>query len=306
MTTKKRNNNRAELVKKAKAAPTDPLPCPACQAPTFVRPNGTIVSHYTAEHDKCPASETPYIEQKASEGAYIQGVGMAGGAPLLEENLNSGSAPRRARRAATPKPELRNVEIPDQLLHDPQRMIYTLLLALLSQADGEVAFTEDQLDFDDTQYNVVFARTLDNKKLIVNVVSNQSGILRTPGAGQDTVRTWSPQLEKEYFPPPAAEERGATPISREAMLSAGAPMTAQDKFLLAASQEGGAPLVTPPAATQPAGTERLPQSFQFETGDRPETARPVDLGAMAQQATRSVEVEASQAEIAARVEREGR
>lgn len=222
-------------------------------------------------------------------------------------------AKRRTRRTKESAAGMPDVDIPADLLSNPDKMNYVLLLAILSKMDGRVEFTSAQLDVDDSAYSIVFAKSLDGKKVVVSVVSAQSGILKTPTGDQGTIPAGT---QGGYRPPPTlaemeefwathpqrsvAEGQGESLPSREEMLKAArAEPTAQDKFL----QQGAAAQ----AETQESpADDRVPNPFPFEVGDRPATARTVDLGAYAAtQLHRSEQVAQEELSAAERVEREG-
>lgn len=237
--------------------------------------------------------EDHFDEQGLSEEERNIRVAAAG--EKVKAAVERSARPRRDRGA---KPALPDVEIPAELLSDPQRMNFVLLLALLSACNGEATFTQEQLEVDESQYNIVFARTIDNKKIVVSIVSSQSGILSAPRGNAGNMGEWTPPQNQEplHFPLPSVAD--VQPQDREAMLRAGTgEMTAQEKYLRAAEAE-----------KQPATTERgaMPQ-MPFEVGERPGDTRPMpDLGAYARQARTSEQIESEQARIDQRVQNEGR
>ena len=221
---------------------------------------------------------------------------------------------RRTRRTKENAADMPEVDIPAELLQNPDKMNYVLLLAILSKMDGRVEFTAAQLDVDDSQYSIVFAKSLDGKKVVVSVVSAQSGILKTPTGDQGTIPAGA---QGGYRPPPTlaeleehwathpqrsvAEGQAESLPSRAEMLGAARPEpTPQEKFLQQAAAEQGTQAPEPPA------DGRAPNPFPFEVGDRPATARMVDLGAYAAtQHNRSEQVAQEELTVAERVEREG-
>jgi hypothetical protein len=217
-------------------------------------------------------------------------------------------APKRRRRSADQiAAEMPEVDIDQELLENPGRMNYVLLLALLSKLDGRAEFGAKDLDIADDEFNVVFAKSLDRKKMVVSIVSAQSGILKSPAVERGNQWTTS----QPYNPPPTlsdmeehwtrtgrpnvAEDAHASPKD---MLSAALPEpTPQERFLQAAAQEEK-------AAAEKA---EVAHPFPFEVGDRPQTATAVDLGAYAAQQVRmSNQVEEDQQAAAERVENLGR
>lgn len=250
--------------------------------------------------------QQPAQAQEDDLAAQPLGIDMARPSEeQLAHDVHSHGKGERRRNRGSQKPPLRDIDIESTLLNDPQRMNYILLLALLSARNGEAAFNQEQLEVDESAYNIVFARSLDGKKLVVSIVSAQSGILSAPGKVGDKMSQWQPSTPLTPQPlPGAGDERLPT---RPQMLAAShvEPTTPQERFLLEslAKQPGPTETQGQPAAT----TERPMPSYPFEIGERPADTRPMpDLGAYARDANRSVQVEQSQVEIDQRVAREGR
>ena len=103
----------------------------------------------------------------------------------------------RKRRPAAPPPE--PVQLDPEFVNNPQRMQYALLLALLlRQKNGSATFAQRDLAHTDTDYNILFARTLDGRGLEVTVVSSESGIIRSPEKEREVEKWKREQEEMEY------------------------------------------------------------------------------------------------------------
>jgi hypothetical protein len=172
--------------------------------------------------------------------------------------------PRRTRKLAVPPTP---VEIPHELLNDAPRMKYALLLALLLRQNGTVKFSGKDLQAVDTDYNIVFARTLDGRALEVTVVSATSGILKSPENMKGDAQ-WSKDVQTFtqpiYNPPPSPME------TAQAIVSGTSPIAT----VLQMPQHGDSPTIPRDGSA--------PFQFPFEVGDRPATAGPIDLNLAAQ------------------------
>jgi hypothetical protein len=72
------------------------------------------------------------------------------------------------------------IRLDPRFVADPERMQYALLLALLLRQNGRATFSKKDMEYDDAEYNIVYTRSLDGQHLEVNVVSAESGIIRSP------------------------------------------------------------------------------------------------------------------------------
>ena len=119
------------------------------------------------------------------------------GSPLSSETTDQGVSggghvpgPAAAPRKRRPKDPQEPVSLDPNFINDPARMQYALLLALLLRQHGNARFTKKDLDHEENEYNILFARTLDGQGLEVTVVSAQSGIIRSPER-QREAESWS-------------------------------------------------------------------------------------------------------------------
>jgi hypothetical protein len=239
---------------------------------------------------------------------------------LSENILDDGKieAPkRRMRKVAEPNGM---VELSDDLMQSPLKMQYALLLALLLRSKGTAKFSAKDLETVDSDYNIVFARTLDGRSLEVTVVSSTSGILKSPEHG-NAEAAWTQQGAADrlgaiggYGPPPAPnlqpgpETLGSLDAEIDSLLTKEKSYAEQGLRLpsnlaihlqnlqaqrLEAEVALGAAYLGPrkvPTKVQeipvraPAVEQpkdgSRPYQFPFETGNSPATAQPVDLTAM--------------------------
>jgi len=167
--------------------------------------------------------------------------------------------PRRARKPKAEEPE---IHISEELMSNPDKLNFVLLAALLAKSKKPVLFSQDDLDIDDGAVNIVFAKTSDNKNVVVQLVSSESGIIKTP---EKKGATWpiSDPLQYRPLPTNTAQQfpgEGAGPMPAVRMMEAAAP---------------------PPDAAERVQQQRKaeqPNPFPFQVGDRPETAATFDLG----------------------------
>lgn len=200
------------------------------------------------------------------------------------------ATPPRRRRQAEPTPP---IELDPQFIHNPERMQYALLLALLLRLRGTARFSAKDMAPVDTDYNILFARTLDGKFLEVTVVSAESGIIRSPENAKEAMQ-W---IEKSivdsnnisYQPLPQPPQPSQTSPAAELYQLHG-----MDPNMWTSSPS--VPTIPTPSETkvmsfptEPAKNARsspiqpadgsVPFQFPFQTGDRPETAEKPDLAA---------------------------
>lgn len=186
------------------------------------------------------------------------------------------------KRIRTPKKDEPEVEIDHELLDHPAKMNYILLLALLNKNKGHIEFRQEDIEINDEDYNVVFAKSLDGKRIVVSIVSVQSGILKTPHKEQ---QTWEPQSNQHKvlpFKSMPADEELQPKTAADMMTAATTGQSPQEKFL----------------------TENGPK-MPFMVGDRPETAGAMpDLGAMTREGRISKVLAGEELAAAERVEAE--
>ena len=117
-------------------------------------------------------------------------------ADSLMKQLEVTLPPPRRRRPAAPPPE--PLQLDPEFVNNPQRMQYALLLALLlRQKSGSATFSQKDMAHQDTDYNILFARTLDGKGLEVTVVSSESGIIRSPAKEREAEKWRKEQEDRE-------------------------------------------------------------------------------------------------------------
>jgi hypothetical protein len=108
-------------------------------------------------------------------------------------------------------------------------MQYSLLLALLlRQRNGSATFSQKDLAHTDTDYNILFARTLDGKSLEVTVVSSESGIIRSPAKEREAEK-WRREQE-EIGMMTAAFQQLPPPSTPSSTTFTGGPSGPQDLF----------------------------------------------------------------------------
>jgi len=227
--------------------------------------------------------------------------------------------PARRRRPAAAPPE--PLQLDPEFVNNPTRMQYALLLALLlRQKNGSATFSQRDMGHTDTDYNILFARTLDGKSLEVTVVSSESGIIRSPEKEREAEKwrfqqTEMAMRELTYQQLP----QGSTSSSTPSIVGLSTPRTEADfqSLRIGRNPGGGLPtemagfLQTPPGANPGSGfgipplpgktaeVIQLPRPnpteaegttsyhFPFQVGDNPQTAvgpnPPMDLDRMAQQ-----------------------
>lgn len=223
---------------------------------------------------------------ESKDGEAVEQVGSAETLPTQEEILmkniyfdgKADQAPRRARKPSQPTAP---IELLPEFLNDPTRMQYALLLALLLRQNGTVKFTAKDLEPADTEYNILFARTLDGKALEVTVVSATSGILKSPeNTKGDTQWPHAPGavaggLAYQYQPPPlppSMEDLMAMSNLKLQQMTGGNQETMQNVVTMTPQK--------PSPETPRDGS--APFQFPFEVGDRPSEAHPQDMSVMAQ------------------------
>ena len=238
---------------------------------------------------------------------------------------------RRRRRPPPVPPE--PMQLDPEFINNPQRMQYALLLALLlRQKDGSATFTQKDMDHNDTDYNVLFARTLDGKGLEVTVVSSESGIIRSPEKEREAAK-WRQRQEEEDIrtltfqtlppPPPSSDHPTYGDHPAAAMLR----LQGMDPTLAGMAQPGANPnggfalsqlpqeqpqpatvvqMPTPKASATADGS--TPYHFPFQVGESPATAvgaaAPMNLGLIEQQLlAKDAEVQAQEQAAIERQER---
>jgi len=204
--------------------------------------------------------------------------------------------PTRRRRT---REELEQVEISPDLLANPNRMNYVLLLALLAKQNGEVNLTQKELDVDEGAYNIFFAKTLKGDKINVSVVSAQSSILKAPGTEREAA-LWG--RERQEFQPLPEVPPGTMIELSDGTKGRVYPMDTPKEDLLAAAS----PSLSPQERyLQQGAAEKEKMQMPFETGNSPGDTKPFDLGALTRESQRSLEIAGQEQEAAARVEERG-
>lgn len=242
--------------------------------------------------DVNPSSQADEIAAVEQPGG--SGPGLAGEGP----GLGAGGRRRRRQEPKTP------IQLDPQFVNDPQRMQYALLLALLLRHNGTAKFSKADMDHVDTDYNILFARTLDGHSLEVTVVSAESGIIRSPEK-QRELELWNASREltektstyPPYHPLPSSDApahpaaaffalHGMDPKSQFQGIQAQTPGQTPQPIQWAqrpdqpqgTAAEGGPRVVpfpqTPP--TTPADGSAA-YTFPFQVGDRPETSQSLSL-----------------------------
>jgi hypothetical protein len=209
-------------------------------------------------------------------------AGQSDGAAPMDASEQPQSRPRRGR------PVIEPIELDPDIIANPEKMNFALLLALLMRHGGEVLLTGAELERTEQfkHCNILFALSLDGKQLAVSVVSSESGLIRSPEAPK-----WAPHQEQtpNYVAPPQPNEldaqalammSGWTPPSSPQQTAAG-PMRAPDPGRIVEMPAPGMG-TPPPAPPTPAGTAPAkPQPvFTFEVGPTPSNAQPMDLDAL--------------------------
>ena len=238
-------------------------------------------------------------------------------------DMQPAEMPKKRRKLQTPAAPM---ELDPQYVANPERMQYALLLALLLRQKGTAKFSAKDMEYVDTDYNILFARTLDGQHLEVTVVSAQSGIIRSPERERQQ-EVW--RLKEEAArtltypnipPAPSTEHPAAALFTLQGMdpnqIYAGfppQPVRPFDPNQMAQKAQAG----LAPASIQPQGQVvpfpvdqqknpdgSAPYHFPFQTGDRPETAGPVNLDHLHQQLLqRDQEIQQQEAEAIERQER---
>ena len=143
---------------------------------------------------KSDKADSQPVEQAATQPGEQAATQQGEQADSLMKQLEA--RPRKRRPAAFP-PE--PIQLDPDFVHNPQRMQYALLLALLlRQKNGSATFAQKDLAHTDTDYNILFARTLDGRGLEVTVVSSASGIIRSPEKEREVEKWKKEQEEIEY------------------------------------------------------------------------------------------------------------
>jgi hypothetical protein len=169
---------------------------------------------------------------------------------------NPAPAPRRRRPAAFPPEPL---QLDPEFVNNPQRMQYALLLALLlRQKNGSATFAQKDMAHTDTDYNILFARTLDGKGLEVTVVSSESGIIRSPAKEREAEQWRKVQEDLERKMMMTAFQPLPQPSMPSLMSSMYRPGDANPVPQVTGSSPGGG---------LPRGTDGFP--IQFQPGANP-------------------------------------
>jgi hypothetical protein len=212
---------------------------------------------------------------------------------------------RTPERPAEPKParprprhELEQFELDPELVKNPARMNYALLLALLQRNDGEVTLTKRDLEVDEEHLNVLFALSLDGTRLNVSVVSTDSGIIRSPEA------KWAPSQSQTppYLSPPLpdAADREALEALRQLNQPVRAGLAGSEALRVVEMPQPAPRGSTPPGpAAKPSETPGY--VFPFETGSSPTTAT-TNLQSLQAELAKDQKVALEQQQAAARVE----
>jgi hypothetical protein len=234
----------------------------------------------------------------------------------LQNGIDDGPAlPKKKRRQAQPIVPL---ELDPEFVNNPQRMQYALLLALLLRARGTARFTQADMSHQDTDYNILFARTLDGRCLEVTVVSAESGIIRSPEKEKEKWQSRDKDQDaaggrtSTYVPPPGASETENaaaifsqlhnTPLNWALPPSATTDPAAPQGTVVQFPIDHPAPTPNP---TTPADGS-VPYHFPFQTGDRPETAGELNLSVLQTRLMqRDQQVAAEEAAAIERMESEG-
>jgi hypothetical protein len=175
----------------------------------------------------------------------------------LMKQLEVGLPSRRRRRPPAPPPE--PLQLDPEFVNSPDRMQYALLLALLlRQKNGTTTFSQKDLDHTDTEYNILFARTLDGRGLEVTVVSSESGIIRSP-AKQKEVEQWQKDQDMrraeamayQPLPPPSKNFLMNSTFVPGAVL--GQPATGENPGGGVPRETAGFPVQFPPGANPGSG-----------------------------------------------------
>lgn len=220
---------------------------------------------------------------------------------------SSGTPSARKRGKYRPRPQPELIELDPSFLESPERMNYALLLALLLRDKGTISLTHKELQHTDTEYNIVFAVSLDGQHLEVRAVSAESGIIRSPEA------KWAPNQAT-----PAAQTYTAPPLppGDSELLAQLQYLHQNDIKVISNEREGSLPPdqehriveMTPssrPTAPRPSGQTGGPgYAFPFENGQSPDTATATTLDALTATMLRRDQATAMEEQRAAeRVER---
>lgn len=212
---------------------------------------------------KATESTEPEFEHNTYGVPFVAGNEEV--AEQMETIVQMETIPRRKRRASV---ETSAIDLDPKFVNDPTRMQYALLLALLLRnKDGSAKFSAKDFDLVDTDYNILFARTLDGKSLEVTVVSAQSGIIRSPKGEQQ----WPAESPNQYNFSPMPPAPQTTPTDPPNVIrfdntqhEVSAEETPEQRFLRMAGI--------------PNGSSQTTYHLPFEVGHSPSSA--VDLGAM--------------------------
>jgi hypothetical protein len=252
-----------------------------------------------SKSDKPRADKGIPVAERTGQG--IDGGKNAAGSTYRNPTMTPAVPEFRLRRKARgPYKTLRKtpesqepIELDPAFVNNPGRLQYAFLLALLFRCGGTAKFSKLDMDLNDTDYNILFARTLDGKMLEVTVVSSESGIIRSSEAPLwQAGQTPTPE---QYVPLPAGYP--AQELLDLHNRPAPSPAPAQ-----AEAQQGAT--VLPMPAPPPAEATPKPYVFPFQSGNSPADAGPVDLDALtAQVMGKDRRIAQEEREAASRVER---
>jgi hypothetical protein len=216
--------------------------------------------------------------------------------PGLEMQEAKASRPRKRKPPDPQEP----ISLDPAYVMQPERMQYALLLALLLRQNATAKFSKKDMDHVDTDYNILFARTLDGQHLEVTVVSAESGIIRSP-ENQKQVEQWQHEKEQQeaskaiYQPlPPSPPLPEGMPQVQLPPELANHPAAAFFQLHAQSTPRGVAQPAPPATVFQPGQNQETPQAtvvqfppqnptqptdgskpyhFPFQVGDKPEMAQ---------------------------------